>query len=1123
MILTMLLDGDWTRKKANLLAIRQDVQDETLDTAKVEIMADTRKKPYEPRTKAYIQQDGETDLKASETLYTLATDDVTVFSLSPLTYKHTITLVQSTRELSHYILPNMVITQPRESASKTTFITKNYLNIGYYGDSSNAPEHYPYYDWTGFVSDNYSYTSGAGYSYHYLRNGLASRYWGECLPRSENASIAKVEVRFKLIGYKGTLNSAHTKVETSSVEPLTSIPASPSWLTPRVVIYHCSNNVNRVILDSDITDRQNLYSFPLTSDYFEYGEGYFKLKGFDLTNTINSYKDGYIMAEIATEVTGTIPTELADYPKAYDRLFVDKSEFTNNNLQACSIKLELVATYTQNTLYGVLEKIIKRQQAEYGYGNKTPLFYLPDKSTTYGQVLVNTIAPEFTFTGLTVFQAVSQVLETIDALPVFSYDKSTDRLYLYFEYMNGKSVDGTQSIATLTKQSGFSTNVAEEKYVNGVLTNFSKAERVRTFPAQGGSSYAPCGLKNYGVPELADYALAVDKPIKYVNSVVLEAMVKYRVGYDDGTNHGAVFAFVRTEVDITDFVFDEATYSSALIEDGSYPSDNHNIRMQMNCLKFRKGTRYIDIGNKGSTEWNIQYRTFDNVVAIACDKAMGIWAQNVKAPSISETPDQAYGVEMQTIYGNTWLGYTKGDFSAIRFRCEYASDLDGRLQIESVKNKKDGQMNVSSSGASIDISKLGLNMMGVSMRTGVPTMTATQMIGAWDERIRKGSLCVYEGENWIATKCNYQTLGNNEILGTIEFTKDFNGLSKMIALNQSKRFSNISDNLIQKSEVNIVNYVYAYPEMARTLSISSDTMPIDISNIVKLIAKAFGNQCTNETMEAGFARYYLDPESSGVRDIYMPLVTYGSGNCLCFETSFNDPISAGIRMDVSTDDNGKWWWGYAKAVESKKYFGKDVKYATDEGYAESVSIDYVMDTGDIPSTYPYIPSSGSTKIGTLNDLKFYKMPNEILAVNYELAFLPYGETRDRGVYFGKRFFDLIGDTPRKNFDIKFKYQTDPDYRYDPTCRKDSKGTEIAISNIYFYYHYDSVKKAIDYYNLIPRASVGVVSERQCYGFSITDEDDNIILCANLNYALKNGSNGMASLPSVMMFAKLNRL
>jgi len=1122
MFLKMLINGSWVNKKANLLAMQQDVQDETLDTAKVEIMADAKKEPYEPRTKVYIQQDGETDLKASETLYTISTDMVSVFSLSPLTYKHTMTLVQSTRELSHYILPNMVITQPRESTAKTTFITKNYLNLSYYGHkAAGAPEYYTYASWTGFTSDNMLYTEGGGYAYYYLRN-IPSRYWGECLPRSENASIAKAELRFKLIGYKGTLDSSH-KVATSSVEELTTIPSHPSWLTPRVVIYHCSNNVNRVILDSDITDRENLYSFPLTSDYFEYADGYFKLTGFDITNSINAYTDGYIMAEIVTEVTGTVPAVIINYPKIYDRLFVDKSEFTNNNLQACSIKLELKATYKQNTLYGVLEKIIKRQQAEYGYGNKTPLFYLPSETTTYGQVLVNTIAPEFTFTGLTVFQAVSQVLETIDALPVFSYDKSTDRLYLYFEYTNGKSVTGTQSKATIAKQSGFSTNNAEEKYVNGVLTNFTKAERIRTFPAQGGSSYAPCGLKNYGVPELADYALVVDKPIKYINSVVLEAMVKYIVCYDDGTKHGLAYAFVKTEVDITDFIYDEATYSSALIEDGSYPSDNHNIRMQMNCLKFRKGTRYIDIGNKATTEWNIQYRTFDNMVDIVCDKAMGIWAQNVQVPSAGEVPDQAYGVEIQTIYANTWIGNSKGDFSTIRFRCEYASDLDGRLQIESIKPKKDGQMNVSASGASIDIGKLGLNMLGVSMRTGVPTMTCTQMIGSWDERIKKGALCVYDGENWIATKCNYQTLGDKEILGTIEFTKDFNGLSKRIALNQSKRFSNISDNLIQKSEVNIVNYVYAYPELTRSLSVPSDNMPINISNIVKLIAKAFGNKCTNDTAEAGFARYYLDPVSSGVRDVYMPLVTYGSGNCLCFETSFNDPISAGIRMDVSRANNGKWWWDYASAVGTKRYFGKDVKYATDEGYAESVSIDYVVDTGNIPTTYPYIPSSGSTKIGTLNDLKFYKMPNEILAVNYELAFLPYNETRDRGVYFGKRFFDLIGDTPRQNFNARFKYQTDPDYRYDPTCRKDTKGTMISTSRIYFYYHYDGAKRVIDYYNLISTANVGVASEKQCYGFSITDEDDNIILCANLNFVLKNGSNGMAALPSVMMFSKINRL
>ena len=95
------LKGQWVEKKINLLSVQEDVKDETLDTASLNILADDRAEAYPSRTPCKIIEKGTTKY-----FYT-GTDLVSAFSLTPLTYKHAISLVQTTRELSHHILPNM--------------------------------------------------------------------------------------------------------------------------------------------------------------------------------------------------------------------------------------------------------------------------------------------------------------------------------------------------------------------------------------------------------------------------------------------------------------------------------------------------------------------------------------------------------------------------------------------------------------------------------------------------------------------------------------------------------------------------------------------------------------------------------------------------------------------------------------------------------------------------------------------------------------------------------------------------------------------------------------------------------------------------------------------------------
>lgn len=1080
----------WVEKQANLMAVMQDVKDETLDTANVEVLADERDAPYEARTYCYIEEEGE-----EKKYYRLATDNVSVFSLSPLTYKHSISLVQATRELSHHILPNMVITKPREKASKAFFSTINTLNMSHYWSATTPTQGLGL--WEGFMGANFDTTAPNDVSV--ARDDMNSRYWSEPFACSKNEKIEDAELRvtFKALQVTGLDASNATKAKANFVT-LHRSPTAPSFMNVFLIVYHTSTNTGRALWDKDIKDKERIATFPMASLTWQ-GE-YLVLKlNAEQLEKLNGYDDGYIAIDILSQVKGTIPTSLETGSQTIlDRLFTDVSEFTANGYEYVMCDMELAFTYKRTFLYDVLKKIIARQQSEYSLGNKKPLFRLPTSGDDY-EILTKTESPEFSFSGQTVFEAVSQVLATIDALPSFDWEVNADGVHdvLRLDYLNkrGDAID-------YQKVSGYASGLGEEKYVNGILTNFQKAETLRNFPSGVEGTYTNVRLKEYGVPELKDFAMVLDKPIKYIKKLQVKTPTDFQVVFKNSNGDYAKYtASIDLPIDVSSFVFEESVYSTALSDRGEYTNDNHNERLQMNCLKFAKGSKNIDLGNKATDAYNHVFMTFWNCWKIAFDRTFGSYATNTyTGSSTDQTP---------------WFGYVlpkESDFASVFFRCEYASDVDGRVVIASPTDKADGEMNASSSGASIDLGKLGLNMLGLSMRTGVPTMTCTQTISYWHSRVKVGQTLEKDGYTWVANKCQYQVIGQSKggydyIKGTIEFTRDFNGLAKRIAIDQNKRFSNISSSIVDKCEVNILNYVYLKPSKNKNAMFTqtSGSTPIDLPMVARLIGKPFGATFGGSfqsgkllaPLDADFARYYLEPTTSGVRDVYMPITVYGSGNCVCYEASFDNAISAGVRMDVTTESNGKWWYPWQSALQGKSYFGKDVKYADDEGYAETISIDYVSGEGAIfPTTFPYIPNSGTNKVGTLLNLKFNKMPNEIIAVNYELAFLSKEESGSGLTFMGRKFFDLISK-PTRATGCKL-YVSDDKYSI---LDEKAKGTAYEIGNIRTMRcdNYADATPYRDFYIAVTGVSVTPKTTGEYHSYCIADEDGNILVACNFDF------------------------
>ena len=1067
--------NEWIFKKANLLAVSEDVKDETLDTATLEILADTSEKPYEARSLCYIEDDGK------KTYYRLASDSVSVFSYEPLTYKHSVSLVQCTRDLSHAILPNMVITKPREKERTAYFACANRLNF----------EHYVYPGEHG-GDDFYQGFISCGCMSEGSISSPGSWFWQEPIALTDNNRIGslRIFVEFKAIHFASDASGDH-----ASMDNLTSLPDAPSWFAPYVAIYVGDTRVARYRLD-----RQSAYQWNEKGLTIPVPQS--------VVDTINTGSDGKsLYVRIETDLSSSAPHYFVTNPWNGDRLFYNGT-YDSSDVQEVFAHVSLIATRASESLYATIQRMLDRQRCAFDNSSEGYLFYLPTTGDDY-DLLMSTETPEFTFVGQTMFEALTQVLATVDALPDFeTFESGTThqtsyRLKLDFLNSRGKKI-------TNSNVGGYTAGSSESKYVNGMVTEYQRAEKAKQFP--GGGKYARCSLKSYGVPELTDFALVFDKPIKYVNS--LEVSVDCSCGGIAHVGSGNAYTFVsatlRIPVDLSTFVFDSATYSSALSDRGSYPtSDSVNFRLQMNCLKFAKGSRFIDLGNKVVNKYNKTYLTFWNCLYASFYRFQGTYGTNFVANT------QAYG--------RLTLNAPKiSEYKDVYFRAEYVTDLEGRLRIESPKAKADGEMSVSSGGGSIDLGKLGLNMMGVSMRTGVPTMTMGQRICSWENRIRKGDVFEKDGYKWIANKCDYQRLGSDLIRGTIQFTRDFNGMSRRIAVDQSKRYTEISPSVTNKCEVNPM--AYCMMKLSKTVanpfkdyhSNFLDT-PVTMPNLMRLLGKPFGRQWDGKAQASvGFARYYVEPGSSGIRDIYMPLAVYVSGNCLCFESSFKDAISAGVAMDVGKDGDGQWWSALAQATDASLYFGKDVKYADSEGYADTMSIDYVVGDGErFPTTFPYIPNSGADKIGTLANLKFKKMPNEIVAVNHEIAFVDISDEGE--VFLGKPFMEALASDGVSNKTLYAWTSYDEYTMMDTKKKADSKGGSSAVTARMMLDGSEPQEHGALGFDCYIQPYDQTISKDGWRSLAITDEDGNVYLAMNCKFKTKD------ELPYLCLLTSTERL
>ena len=975
---------------AEVLPIDKPSLDETLETFSFALVNTNIALPFAPMQNVEIETDEEEIISL-----VIATDTVEVFSLYPLRYKHSITCVENTRFLSKHLVRNSIITQPANPI-------KEGLNAFSFTYSSLAPE-------AGYDNDVFHY-----------ENDYTCRYGERTSGGTNSASIPLT-----------LTNREKIKEAFISIEPIFSVCAS----VPGGVINY--TNSDAVIFDN-LSQIQGAFPTITCIDTIQLR--------YELNNQTITENISIANIEFNKLIKNARIKELADLGANNFELIMPRYAFftgvidplTNDYTLFYTFTFRIVAETYYYSVYDVLELLLKRQQKHYKVGlvdiEQERLFNLPVSGDLYN-LLVNTVAPNFTFTQMTFYNCVEEIFRLFDA--IFTLDEYNTLGITFFNTTNKENISTDFSNMTLS--------IGEDNYNNGFVSYYQDARIREVFP--GEKDFAPVRSLEFGVPDAQDHNIIVPHPIHHIEKlyIVAKRIVVRLIGNQDLTinfsdNYG---------VDLSHFVLNSSVWST-LDKATSYNKHNTQKWFQINTFHYERGSNYIPIAMSYKTSANITHHQIENVIKCSLSRLFGVKDED----NLNSNSVYAIG------------GFTPTDWYNQAYRVVYIATVDGRTQIETITDKYNGQTIIDQQSGGVDLNKLGLNMLGLSLKLGEPTLNATQKIVAWEDRVKIGDVLIFENKRWIANVVAY-TILNGYVQAKISFVKDFNSLSLRTKLLRERRFSNIAGELVAKSEENIINYAYfsTNNDLVNYIEEAILTTPI-------LVVASYLSFTHDENYGDTIDFAMIETNN---KQFYFPMIIYGSGNTINFEMSFNEPMNAGNRTtygEVST------WYG------ASKYFTDACEYTDDNGFLDDVDIYIIANSNSsFSEQFPIIEDTYTSAnfFASILNYECFKQPNEILALNYEIAFIPFDKDKD---FFGSEFINKNFFTERKSMERKLYIFYSNTELYDVLDTK-GIGVRTPISSI--------IVDTSNFYSLTFITANNIPTHKS---WSICDENGNILFASN---------------------------
>lgn len=683
------------------------------------------------------------------------------------------------------------------------------------------------------------------------------------------------------------------------------------------------------------------------------------------------------------------------------------------------------------------------------------VYNLPQSGELY-EILKNTIAPNLTFTQCNLFECLEQIFMYLDGYPVLTQDNQLD--IRYFNDNNGVVVN--------SKESDMKMAMSESRFANGLITDFQNAElnNILTYPSK--KTYSAIQNKSIGIPtDNSSYIMRVDYPIYNLRSVKAP-ITTIKIAAYNGVDTATWYDLDTTSIELIENIVPEDIYIN--LTDSLDTNTVEDIGLyKQNCLIFKQKSNEIEVGNTYDYLWAKMF-TLPNVFYSSIRKMFGLYyapgGTKGALTSVTISPN------MSKVYED------------LKYQIEYETLANGRLLIEGTENKYQGAERLDIGQGASDIMKMGLNLLGMSVKTGVDTLVRTEKFLKHEDKIKVGSIYYENGDKYIATKVD-ECVFSDFVFQTIQYTKNFNKLSQFIALDQKKRFNEIDSSLTLRSEDVYKEYLY-FTLNEEDTELLNDVHLTNAFMFTGLI-ETFRLNPTNE-FKIDFATCntsnYDGSSNSAFGNVWLPLLQYGSGNALCFEMAFNSPINANSNFQYN-ETLGAW-------------YSKYILYTANDGFADLINIGFYKQNSVISTTsLPQVDSdllNSCVKYGGFSNLNYYKKQNETFAMNYELLCLPYN---NQEIFIGENFIKyngLIGNSIPK---IKLKLFISDSEKYslfDKYGLGDEVSGSISIS--------PSIIKSGDNkgaYGLTIYKDLKLYKlDKKIISWAICDENNNIYLSAN---------------------------
>ena len=921
--------------KAEILPSNTPTLDETLETFSFDLISNDNPMPYAPMQEVRIDFLGD---ESEVVRFVLTSDNVDIFSTNPLRYKHNMVCTQYDRKLSKHLVRDTVITQPAKPKKES--FNSAYFAMHFYTQPN--PELIP------------------------------NRYE----PIGYNDTIA-------------TLNAVSKPLALSSREKVKSIKVMFELKVCNGLLPHDSVSWTNFLWDESIKTQADfkipVYPSNVYATFLDHIQCRYKDSGG--TQTINIYPSDLGLADFVfnQEIECPLLKSLLDAGAYEIELLFDGVPIQIFNATELStpegINLEIALGYFMTikivaetyyySAYDVLNLLLQRQKKETSLKSSSPLFTLPSSGELH-QLLTTTIAPNFTFTQSTMYECVADVFRLFDAI----FRIGTNDV-IEIEYFNDLS---KEEIAQATF-SGRNTSISEDKYANGLVSYYQDARINDVFPTE--SYFGHIRSPEFGVALENDHSVIVNYPIDSLDSFKVKVPVPVLYGSALGGFPLYNYPTNLLTVDLVSRVVEQNIWSNLpsqeLADSASY--DNFNL-IQITSFFFTKGDNKI----------NISYSAKEHVWIITTTKYS--FTQAI-ITQLSLMANIRYYRKYQLLANSYYSVNPTPNWKNILIQATYKASVSGVTKVESVVNKYDGELLADQYNGSVDLNKMGINMLGLSLKLGNPILNCSHKITRWQNRIKVGQIYRWQNAMWIANVCSYTFLKNGVIKGSISFVQNFNQLSLRTQLLREKRMSNISQELISKSEEIITDYVY-YMSGKAPLTIVGDTIHFSASYLPNFISDSFSLTINEESYSIKeVVVNYVESGGNGT-GIYIPMVKYGSGNTINFEMTFNHPVSAGNKTNAVSGA----WFG------SSDYYTSSVNYTDEEGFLNETTIRcFPVSAQTKDRNFPEMSYGLPTSyIFRIPNYKVYKQPNEIFALNYQLAFLPY-PSRENTDFIGTKFIN----------------------------------------------------------------------------------------------------------------------